>query len=70
MRVYAHALEHGQLGFAVNPAEAAAWYLKAANLGDEISMQRLKQAYSLGQLGLEPDSKRAAEWDAKINQPD
>ena len=68
MRVYANALENGQLGLAHNPGEAIAWYLKAANQGDVNSMHRLKQAYSLGQLGLQADAKRAAEWDAKIKQ--
>ena len=68
MRVYANALELGQLGFATDPAAAAAWYLKAADLGDVVSMQRLKDAYSKGQLGLQADAKRAAEWDAKIKQ--
>ena len=68
MRVYAHSLEHGMLGYTASPNEAADWYLKAANLGDATSMQRLKKAYSLGQLGLPADAKRAAEWDAKLKQ--
>ena len=68
MRVYANALEHGQLGFAPDPGKAATWYHKAANLGEVISMRRLRQAYSLGQLGLEADANRAAEWGAKIQQ--
>ena len=68
MRVYASALELGQLGFAADPNAAATWFHKAAELGDPVSMHRLKQAYSLGQLGLEADPERAAEWDAKMKQ--
>lgn len=66
MRVYASALERGELGFAPDQAAAANWFHKAANLGDPVAMHRLRQAYSLGQLGLEADAGRAAEWDAKI----
>ncbi|NCF37442.1 MAG: hypothetical protein GWP56_13845 [Gammaproteobacteria bacterium] len=62
MRVYAHALEHGQLGLAADPGSAADWYLKAAELGNKMSMHRLKQAYSLGQLGLPIDPERAEAW--------
>lgn len=62
MRVYAHALEHGQLGLAADPGSAADWYLKAAELGNKMSMHRLKQAYTLGQLGLPIDPERAEAW--------
>ncbi len=62
MRVYAHALEHGQLGLAADPVSAADWYLKAAELGNKMSMHRLKQAYTLGQLGLPIDPERAEAW--------
>jgi TPR repeat protein len=68
MRVYAHALEHGQLGFEPNQRSAANWYLKAASRGDQISMQRLKQAYTLGQLGLPVDPQHVEAWNEKINQ--
>ena len=70
MRVYAHALEHGQLGFEPSPQSAAKWYLKAAGLGDEISMQRLKKAYTQGQLGLPVDTQQAKAWRKKLNQPE
>ena len=62
MRVYAHSLEHGQLGLTADPDSAASWYLKAAELGNKVSMHRLKQAYSLGQLGLPIDPERAEAW--------
>ena len=68
MRVYAHALEHGQLGFESSPQSAAKWYLKAARFGNEISMQRLKKAYTLGQLGLPLDTQQAQAWGNKLNQ--
>lgn len=68
MRVYAHALEHGQLGFESSPQSAAKWYLKAAGLGDDISMQRLKNAYTHGQLGLPVDAQQANAWRNKLNQ--
>ena len=68
MRVYADALEHGQLGFEPDHDRAIEWYLKAASLGEQNSMQRLKQAYTLGQLGLPVDPQQAAAWDKKINQ--
>lgn len=70
MRVYAHALEYGQLGFESSPQSAAKWYLKAAGLGDEISMQRLKKAYTQGQLGLPADPQQAEAWRKKLNQTD
>ena len=70
MRVYAHALEHGQLGFEPSPQSAAKWYLKAAGLGDEMSMQRLKMAYTRGQLGLPVDAEQAEAWRKKLNQAD
>ena len=68
MRAYAHALEYGQLGFVPDGSAAAEWYLKAANAGDGVSMQRLKDAYASGQLGLPVDPEQAAKWDAKINE--
>jgi TPR repeat protein len=70
MRVYAHALETGLLGFEPSPQSAAKWYLKAAGLGDEISMQRLKKAYTQGQLGLPVDAQQAAAWRNKLEQAD
>lgn len=70
MRVYAHALEYGQLGFQSSQPSAAKWYLKAAALGDKVSMQRLKKAYAQGQLGLPVDAQQAEAWRNKINQAD
>ncbi len=70
MRVYAHALEHGQLGLTASPQSAAKWYLKAAEFGDETSMQRLRKAYTQGQLGLPADAKQAEAWRKKLNQPE
>ena len=70
MRVYAHAMEYGQLGFEPDQRRAAEWYLKAASFGDQNSMQRLKKAYTLGQLGLPVDPQQAEAWDKKINQPE
>lgn len=70
MRVYAHALEYGQLGFESSPQSAAKWYLKAAGIGDEISMQRLKKAYTQGQLGLPVDARQVATWHKKLTQSD
>ncbi len=70
MRVYAYALEHGQLGFEPDQNRAIEWYLRAASLGDQNSMRRIKKAYTLGQLGLPVDPQQAAAWDEKINQPE
>jgi TPR repeat protein len=70
MRVYARALEHGQLGIEPDQRSAAEWYLKAASLGDQNSMLRLKKAYTLGQLGLPVDPQQVEAWDKKINQPE
>jgi len=70
MRVFAHALEYGQLGFSTSPGTAAKWYRQAAGLGDEVSIRRLQQAYSLGQLGLPVDAQQAEAWRKKLNQPD
>jgi len=70
MRVYARALEHGQLGIEPDQGSAAEWYLKAASLGDQNSMLRLKKAYTLGQLGLPVDPQQVETWDKKINQPE
>ena len=67
MLAYANALEHGQLGFDRSNSKSATWYLKAANAGDDFSMQRLKKAYLNGELGLSKDLEEAAKWDAKIN---
>jgi len=67
MRAYAYALEYGQLGFSQNNLAAAEWYLKAANSGDEVSMRRLRNAYTLGQLGMPIDPEQASKWDAEIN---
>lgn len=68
MRVYARALENGRLGFEPDQRSAAEWYLKAASLGDQNSMQRLKKAYTLGQLGLPVDPQQVEAWNEKINQ--
>jgi len=68
MRAYASALEYGQLGFDRDGSSAAEWYLKAANAGDDVSMSRLKEAYTSGQLGLPVDPEQASKWDAKINK--
>ena len=70
MRIYADALEHGQLGFEPDHDRAMEWYLKAASLGEQNAMQRIKRAYTLGQLGLPVDPQQAAAWDKKINQPE
>lgn len=70
MRVYARALEHGQLGLEPDHRSAAEWYQKAARLGDQNSMRRLKEAYTLGQLGLPVDPQQVEAWDEKINQPE
>jgi TPR repeat protein len=68
MRVYANAMEYGQLGFDLDGSSAAEWYLKAANAGDSVSMRRLKDAYTSGQLGLPVDPEQASKWDAEINK--
>jgi len=68
MRAYANALEYGQLGFSQSNAAAAEWYLKAANSGDRVSMRRLRNAYTLGQLGMPIDPEQASKWDAEINK--
>lgn len=70
MRVYAHALEYGQLGFESSQPSAGKWYLKAAALGDKVSMQRLTKAFTQGQLGLPVDAQQAKAWRKKINQAD
>ena len=62
MRVYAHALEYGQLEFSVQPPRAAEWYRRAASAGDQLSMRRLQQAYTAGQLGLAVDPAQAEFW--------
>ena len=66
MRLYAHALEHGQLGFSAQPQRAAEWYRKAAEAGDGISMRRLQQAYAAGQLELPVDPAQAEAWARRI----
>jgi TPR repeat protein len=68
MRAYASALEYGQLGFERDGSSAAEWYLKAANAGDDVSMSRLKEAYTSGQLGLPVDPEQASELDARIKK--
>jgi len=67
MRAYAYALEHGQLGFSQNNSAAVEWFIKAANSGDKVSMRRLRNAYTLGQLGMPVDPEQASKWDAEIN---
>ncbi len=66
MRLYAHALEHGQLGFSAQPQSAAEWYRKAADAGDKVSMRRLFQAYSAGQLELPLDPDQAEAWAERL----
>ena len=67
MRAYAYAWEYGQLGFSQNNSAAVEWYLKAANSGDEVSMRRLRNAHTLGQLGMPIDLEQASKWDTQIN---
>jgi len=67
MRAYANALEHGKLGFSQNHSSAAEWFLKAANAGDYVSMHRLIDAYSLGELGLAVNPEEASKWEIKLN---
>ena len=67
MRAYANAQEYGQLGFSRSNSSAAMWYLKAANVGDDVAMQRLKKAYLNGELGLTIDLEEAERWNAQIN---
>ena len=67
--VYANALEHGDIGLDPAPQTAVEWYLKAARLGDTDSMRRLKEAYTLGHLGLPIDPQQATAWNEKLNQP-
>lgn len=66
MRAYAKALEHENLGFIRNNAEAVKWYQKAAHAGDTVSIRRLTEAYKNGQLGLGIDLKEAVMWEAKL----
>ena len=66
MRALAYALEVGSFGFKKSEHDALQWYLKAAEAGDDFSMQRLKKAYSTGELGLAADADQAAEWDRKL----
>lgn len=66
MRVYAHALEHGQLGFRADPGRAVEWYRKAADAGDERAMRRLMQAYANGDLKLAPNAAEASAWENRI----
>ena len=68
MRVYASAMEYGQLGFDRDGSAAAEWYLKAANAGDSVSMRRLRDAYTSGQLGLPVDPEQASKWDTETNK--
>ncbi len=70
MRLYAHALEHGQLGLTTQSQRAAEWYRKAADAGDGLSMRRLQEAYAAGQLGLPLDPAQAEAWGEKIKSRD
>ncbi len=70
MRTYAHALEHGQLGFEPRHEAAARWYLEAARLDDATSIKRLERAYTLGQLGLPVDLEQAESWKHRLNGSD
>ena len=67
MRAYAYALEYGLLNFNQNSSSALEWYLKAASSGDKVSMRRLNNAYTLGELGLPIDPAQASIWDSKKN---
>ena len=67
MRAYAYALEYGHLNFNQNSSSALEWYLKAASSGDKLSMRRLKNAYTLGELGLPIDPAQASIWDSKMS---
>lgn len=67
MRAYAYALEYGQLNFNQNSSSALEWYLKAASSGDKVSMRRLNNAYTLGELGLLVDPEQASIWDSKMS---
>jgi len=70
MRAYAYALENGALGFDRDHAAAVEWFAKAAAAGDQVSMRRLKDAYSQGQLGLPVDPQQASAWEKKLNPED
>ena len=67
MRAYAYALEYGQLNFNRDNSSAVEWYLKAASSGDKVSMRRLNNAYTLGELGLPIDPEQASIWDSKMS---
>ena len=67
MRAYAYALEYGLLNFNQNSSSALEWYLKAASSGDKVSMRRLNNAYTLGELGLPIDPAQASIWDSKMS---
>jgi TPR repeat protein len=53
--------EHGT-NVQQDDSQAVLWYDKAARLGNPVACLRLNMAYSLGQLGLSPDSTMADEY--------
>ena len=54
-----------ELETAPDPARAAEWVRKSADLGDLASIEALAQAYRGGGLGLEPDAKQADDYAAR-----
>lgn len=44
-----------------DPRQALRWYQDAAALEHRLALQRLAEAYESGELGLQPDLRRAAE---------
>lgn len=67
LRVYAAALENGDLGLADTDDMALGLYRDAANGGDRIAITRLVYANRNGELGLAVDPEQAEEWEQKLN---
>ncbi len=56
-------------GVPVNPAKAFDAYERAAEKGDQESMQRLAQVFGKGELGRVADAALAKQWEARAAAP-
>ncbi len=57
--------ETGALDVEQDPAQALVWFRRAAREGNVLAMCRLARAWRRGELGLNPDPKKADYWEAQ-----